>query len=199
MPEGTGLQSLMCFFLAGVFPVQEGVLRLLPVVLPGGHPATSLLLRVAGSLCHDTEEQSSSLPPHFLGGFLSMLAGTLESQRQAPTGLQRLPPVHLPRIKAHLREHLRQPGLTVDSVARALGLSVSQVHRVFAHEGCTVSEWLWRERLEGCAGELAHASEARRTVGEIALSWGFNDLSHFSYAFKKRYGMSPKEWRDQAR
>jgi AraC-like DNA-binding protein len=34
-------------------------------------------------------------------------------------------------------------------------------------------------------------------VGEIALSWGFNDHSHFSRAFRKRYGVSPKDWRNR--
>jgi AraC-like DNA-binding protein len=61
-----------------------------------------------------------------------------------------------------------------------------------------VSEWLWRERLEGCAVDLASVSEAQRTLGEIALAWGFNDLSHFSRAFKKHFAMCPKAWRAQA-
>jgi len=46
--------------------------------------------------------------------------------------------------------------------------------------------------------DLSRISEIHRTIGEIALSWGFNDPSHFSYAFKKRYGMAPKAWRARA-
>jgi AraC-like DNA-binding protein len=135
------------------------------------------------------------LLPHFLDGFLAMLAGTLRGHSGRKPSLPPRGDKHLPRIKAHLREHLRQPGLTVEGVAHTLGLSVSQVHRVFAQEGCTVMEWLWRERLDGACADLSHASEAQRTIGEIALSWGFNDPSHFSYVFKKRYGVAPASWR----
>jgi len=63
------------------------------------------------------------------------------------------------KTKAHLRQHLRQPGLTVEGVARTLGLSASQVHRVFAGEGCTLMEWLWRQRLEGAGMDLSGIME----------------------------------------
>ena len=42
------------------------------------------------------------------------------------------------------------------------------------------------------------ARQAGRGVSEIAFAWGFNDASHFSRAFKQRFGMSPKEYRARA-
>ena len=38
----------------------------------------------------------------------------------------------------------------------------------------------------------------RRTIGEIALSWGFSDLTHFSRAFAQAYRVAPREFRDGA-
>lgn len=196
-PEQADGQVLMNFPLQGLSAQQQEVLRLLPVVLPGSHPGTGVLLQVAGNLHRASELLPPSLAPHFLGGFFSMLAGTLENQR--PTAhLPRLTRFHLHRILSYLRENLRDPELSVKHVAKALGISMSHVHRLFAFEGCTVSEWLWRERLEGCAADLSSATEAHRSVGDIALSWGFNDLSHFSHAFKKRFGAPPRDWRKLA-
>jgi len=196
-PEQPHGQVLMNFPLLGLSAQQQEVIRLLPVVLPGAHPGTNLLLQVAGSLHQAAEVLPPSLAPHFLGGLLSMLVGTMESQSPCAQ-LPRLTRFHLHRIMSYLREHLRDPELSVKHVAKALGMSISHVHRLFAFEGCTVSEWLWGERLEGCAADLSSASEAHRTVGDIALSWGFNDLSHFSHAFKKRFGAPPRDWRKQA-
>ncbi|MDD5298786.1 MAG: helix-turn-helix domain-containing protein [Rhodocyclaceae bacterium] len=197
--EGPGHQTLMNFPLIGVTAAQREVIRLLPTVLPGTHPGTCLLLKVATDLHQATHQLSRRLPSHFLGGFLSMLAGVLESEIQPkPDSLPRLARFHLERIKSYLRRNLPDADLSAKTVADALGLSVSHVHRVFAFEGCTVSEWLWRERLKGCADDLIQASEAHRSVGEIALAWGFNNLSHFSRSFKKRFGLCPKDWRARA-
>ena len=34
-----------------------------------------------------------------------------------------------------------------------------------------------------------------RSVSDIAFSWGFNDAAHFSRAFKERFRVTPKEFR----
>ncbi|MGF6848103.1 AraC-like DNA-binding protein [Chitinophaga sp. W3I9] len=52
----------------------------------------------------------------------------------------------------------------------------------------TPGKWLTQKRLE-----LAHyqISEKKRKPSEVYLDAGFEDLSHFSYAFKKHFGYSP--------
>lgn len=86
----------------------------------------------------------------------------------------------------------------MNQLAAELGVSLSPIHRVFAYSCVTASAWLWNRRLEGCASELHDMAAAHRSMGDIALSWGFNDRSHFSHAFKRRFGVSPKKWRGQA-
>jgi len=54
----------------------------------------------------------------------------------------------------------------------------------------TPQRWLTQRRLE-----LAHyylAKKNRRPI-EVYLQTGFENLSHFSYAFKKQYGITPTE------
>jgi len=54
----------------------------------------------------------------------------------------------------------------------------------------TPQKWLTQKRLE-----LAHfqLTEKKRKPVDIYLEVGFENLSHFSYAFKKQYGYAPTE------
>ncbi|OOQ56955.1 AraC family transcriptional regulator [Mucilaginibacter pedocola] len=54
----------------------------------------------------------------------------------------------------------------------------------------TPGRWLTNKRLE-----LAHyqIAEHKRKPSEVYLDSGFEDLSHFSFAFKKRFGYNPTE------
>ncbi|MEJ5995608.1 AraC family transcriptional regulator [Pedobacter sp. Du54] len=48
--------------------------------------------------------------------------------------------------------------------------------------------WLQQRRLQEAHYQI---SEKGRSASEVYLEVGFEDLSHFSFAFKKRYGVSP--------
>ncbi|MDT7748107.1 MAG: hypothetical protein QOD96_1769 [Pseudonocardiales bacterium] len=98
-------------------------------------------------------------------------------------------------VKACARARLRDPGLTVSTLAAALHTSVSTLHRAFAGEPYTISEWIWAQRLDGVRGDLCNPALRQRTLTELAFSWGFVDASHFSRAFRARFGCSPRELR----
>ena len=40
---------------------------------------------------------------------------------------------------------------------------------------------------------------SRSSIGDIAAMCGYANQLHFSRAFKKRYSLSPREWRSQNR
>lgn len=50
--------------------------------------------------------------------------------------------------------------------------------------------WLLQRRLKEAYVLL---KEHKRAVGDVYLDLGFEDLSHFSFAFKKQYGMAPSQ------
>lgn len=105
---------------------------------------------------------------------------------------------HLARVREHVQRHLRDPELSVASVARAVQLSPDHLSRLFRGEALPLSRLIWLQRLEACRRDLADARLAERSVSDLAYSWGFNDAAHFSRSFREQFGQSPREWRSQA-
>jgi AraC-like DNA-binding protein len=123
---------------------------------------------------------------HIVVAGLSSLAGTTpEPSAQA----------RREQVKACARARLRDPGLTVAAIAARLHTSVSTLHRAFAGEPCTIAEWIWARRLEAVRADLCDPALRHRTISDLAFGWGFVDASHFSRAFRARYGCTPREVR----
>ncbi|WPO69494.1 MULTISPECIES: helix-turn-helix domain-containing protein [unclassified Streptomyces] len=99
----------------------------------------------------------------------------------------------LSRIHGYIEEHLMDPDLSPESIARAHHISVRYLQKLFQNDGSTVSHWVRRRRLEFCRLELGR-SNRRITMAAVAHRWGFSSPSHFSRTFRGAYGMSPSEW-----
>ncbi|GAA4683682.1 helix-turn-helix domain-containing protein [Pseudonocardia yuanmonensis] len=98
-------------------------------------------------------------------------------------------------VKAYVRRRLGDPGLTVAAIAAALHTSVSSLHRAFADEPCSLAEWIWAQRLEAVRADLLDPALRHRTISELAFDRGFVDASHFSRAFRARFGRTAREVR----
>ena len=98
------------------------------------------------------------------------------------------------RARAYIGRHVRDADLSVEKIAAALGCSKRYLHLVFNAGDETISEYVWRQRLEGCRAELGDPAHGL-TLTETAYAWGFNSSAHFSRAFKARYGVSPSAHR----
>jgi AraC-like DNA-binding protein len=99
----------------------------------------------------------------------------------------------LARIHAHIEEHLMDPDLSPESIARAHHISVRYLQKLFQNDGSTVSQWVRQRRLESCRFELGRSTR-RITMAAMAHRWGFSSPSHFSRTFRGAYGMSPSAW-----
>jgi AraC-like DNA-binding protein len=129
----------------------------------------------------------------------TLLVAGLHSLPAAQTSeLPSLSAYHLARIKHCIDSRLREPTLTIESVAAQLQMSVGHLHRLFKTEAQSPSRYLWNRRLDSCSHELLDPRHANMAVAQIAYSWGFNDRAHFSRAFRQRFKCSPSEWRLKA-
>ncbi len=96
-------------------------------------------------------------------------------------------PLLAQRATDYLREHY-QEHITLDSLASALGVSVSQVKRVFQeHVGRSMVNYLTDLRI-GQAKRIIRDGNLNFT--QIAEAVGYDSIYYFSSLFKKRTGMT---------
>jgi AraC-like DNA-binding protein len=99
-------------------------------------------------------------------------------------------------ILEHIDRNLADADLGVGSIARAFSVSSRTLHKLFEGEPQTVARLIWDRRLERCREDMADPAMAARSITEIAHLWGFSDSQHFSRAFKQRYGLTPRDYRN---
>lgn len=96
------------------------------------------------------------------------------------------------RVKSVLDTEYRDPP-SVAELAVAVGLSASRLAHLFRKEiGMSIQSYIVERRLEMAANEIAQSHER---ISQIAYSVGFGDVSNFNHAFKRRFGMSPRQYR----
>lgn len=100
----------------------------------------------------------------------------------------------LKQVMAQLVSDLtRSPSL--QDLARASGISHTCLNRHFRKQyGMTVFEWFRTHKLERAQHYLA---DEHRSITDIAHQCGFSSASHFGQCFKKQYGCSPAQYREQ--
>ncbi len=129
---------------------------------------------------------------------LIALAFSTESDRDG-AALSTARGTALLRLKAAVETSLCDPELRPPAVAAAAGVSVRYANALLSHEGTSLERYIQDRRLERCRCMLSDPAQSHRTIGEIAFSWGFSDVSHFGRRFKAEYGYSPSDYRRQMR
>ncbi|SSW66193.1 helix-turn-helix domain-containing protein [Achromobacter agilis] len=98
-------------------------------------------------------------------------------------------------IQAWIEMHLSAAGLSLETIAKQHGISVRLLHHLFHQDGISPADWMWDRRLQRCFDEITAKRDAQRTITEIAYANGFSSSSHFSNAFKAKFGVSPRDAR----
>ena len=98
-------------------------------------------------------------------------------------------------IKGYITQHLADPDLGAERIARAMFISVRQVYKHWEAESLPLGQWMLERRLEAARDQLTSTRGRNLTIAAIARRWGFADSTHFSRRFRQAYGMSPREWR----
>ncbi len=108
---------------------------------------------------------------------------------------KRSEPAMAQRVRAIVEARLQDPQFSVVSIARECSLSVRAVQKVFAAMGTTPSAFIQESRLVRAGEKLLAYPEA--TITQIAFDHGFNDSAYFARCFRRRNGVTPREFRSR--
>lgn len=96
------------------------------------------------------------------------------------------------RIIRYINEHLDSE-LKRDELADKVNLSPDYMTKIFkAETGITIKEYIIRQKM-GMAQSLLRTTSL--PISFVAAKVGYPNLSHFSYTYKKEFGISPQEER----
>ena len=107
--------------------------------------------------------------------------------------------VLLEMMRMYVREHLADPHLRVEELARRHHVSVRHAYTLFARIGTTPGAYLREQRLLAAQVMLSDPRHARLGMSGIAAAVGFLELRTFERAFRRQYGMAPGCWRHEHR
>jgi len=97
-------------------------------------------------------------------------------------------------IADYVHRHLSQE-ISRSDIAQYVHLNPDYLNRIFKKKtGITLIEYIRLERMN-YAKHLLRNTEL--SISEIALSTGFNTLSHFSNAFRKQFDCTPLDYRNK--
>jgi AraC-like DNA-binding protein len=100
----------------------------------------------------------------------------------------------LAQIKAYIGAHLHNRELGPVMLARTFAISTRQVHALFEAETMTVGRYIRAQRVAACRRTLEASALGSVSLTDIALQWGFYDLSHMTRCFREEYGEPPRRF-----
>jgi AraC-like DNA-binding protein len=152
-----------------------------------GRLLADYLLSLVRQLPEMDLDDTSNLTDAFVGLLMAALRAT-QPTGQAP--LSKTISTARQRVESYIDQNLTSGELTSEQICDKLALSPSSLYRAFAHAG-GITAYVRKRRLEVIHALLNNATEDL-SIGEIARQYGFVSAAHFSRAFRKQFGFSPR-------
>lgn len=92
----------------------------------------------------------------------------------------------------YIEDHLEQD-LSLELLAKEFYVSKYHIAHVFKDNlGMSIHQYITKKRLELCRGAIL----SEMSITQVYQTFGFGDYSSFFRAFKKEYGISPRDFKD---
>lgn len=131
-----------------------------------------------------------------IGWFLVML-GRLRSFDRRKFDGRRMFERHVDAAIQYILYNYYYPDFSLDTLASNLAISKNYLCKIFRDRtGKTPFEYLIEIRLDNARGRL---EKSEVSIQEIAKVVGYRDPLYFSKEFKKKYGLSPMQYRETYR
>ena len=96
------------------------------------------------------------------------------------------------QLETYIEEHIEED-LSLETLAKKFFVSKYHIAHVFKDNiGLSIHQYITKKRLNHCRDAIS----GKMSIAEAYHLYGFGDYSSFYRAFKKEYGISPKDYRD---
>ena len=163
------------------------------------NPTHGLLSQFVMNLVGRIDEIEPTIVQRLEANILDLLVTSLHAaSATSQSPVQSTPQDHLQAVKRLIGMHLRSSSLSPEFIAAKEGISKRYLHMLFKSEGISVSRFILQQRLKACHRAMALPNLAHLSTTDIAIEWGFSDVSHFHRCFKAHYDLTPRHYRMQA-
>ncbi|MGL5114799.1 MAG: AraC family transcriptional regulator [Beijerinckiaceae bacterium] len=167
----------------------------------------------AGALCVPRESEALRLIDAYVAGLPEMLSDPrLQSLAASHVhdlvalaldgsggDVARSGGVRAGRLAAVKAELARDPTQGLGRIAALNRISPRYVQMLFEESGDTFSQHSLNLRLDEARRMLESFRFKDWTITSVALEAGFGDISHFNRSFRRRFDMTPREWRNASK
>lgn len=157
----------------------------------GSDADCGLLTSFVGQIVARMHELPAAMARHVEANVLDLLGAVLNARAEHSSITREQ---QLAQIKAFICDHLHDRQLGPATIAAAFHISTRQVHSIFSSEPATVARYIRSQRISACRRMMESSDLARLSLTDIALHWGFYDLSHMTRCFRAEYGYPPGQF-----
>ncbi len=142
--------------------------------------------------CFDASEKAGGYGNDILAqGKVAELLILLENEEKAVPKEKSDEDILKEKLLIFINEHLEDPELSIDAIAKSVFLSKSRIMHIFKESvDCPIHKYIIKKRLVLSKEYLAKNEH----VIDVYEKCGFSDYNSFFRSFKKEYGITPKEY-----
>lgn len=139
------------------------------------------------------------LAENHLLDLVALMLGRPSRQTLHESAPQSLRVARFAALRQHIEANYRDTHYCAGVAASALGISERYVHDLMDEGGKSFSAAVNHLRLDEAARLLASPTHQDQRIAELALSVGFGDISYFNRLFRRKFGLTPRDFRHAAR
>ena len=180
----TGFRDTFILFPVLPLPLER------PFCLQDGDGRIEQILTMLHGVYHKKEQNYQRIAEGLAEALVQMLLGSLQSEDKDP---------RVSHLIDKMVENFADPDFSVSDLMAKSGYCEDHIRRVFRREtGESPLEYLTSLRVD-CAQRLMRENgRLHYSVAMIGSMAGFADIGYFSRVFKKRTGLSPREYLRQS-
>lgn len=147
---------------------------------------------VKGAMAVDlTRDPAAILGVRLASSITNLLSAVVTSEIEKGWEHSRRRQTRLEKAESYIVANLSDENLSPEQIARHAAVSLRTLNRLFAQAGTTPMRWVWQQRLK--ASHSALVGGAGKNIADVAVQFGFSEMSHFSRSFKAVYRATPAQ------